>query len=194
MTVNDVIFEFFEQVDEIFGMYLDATMALKLMGVKINEMQVESSKELNFSIDYLDTLPHIYGEGDPNDPNSIILHESTQGEYKIRIKEGGRNHVVISHLCITQTYQYWEDHYRSLIAQTIGRSKQDIKSDVFGDLRIYRNSIIHHRAIALPEINKCKVFKWHSEGDEIKFTDKQIQEIIINVKTEINSLPEKYYT
>ena len=191
-TINDLIFEFIEKLDEIYGVYLDSVAGFFQNTVLLDRGQQFSNEKSNLSIAHLDTLPYVYGKGAPEDSNSIVLHESTQGDYKKRNNAGGLNHIVIAHLCLTQIYQYWEDHYRSLIAESAGIKKEELKSDIFGDLRIYRNSIIHHRAIALSEIKKCKILKWHNEGDEIVFNEKQIDEVILNVKIDINSIPERY--
>mgnify|MGYP001497793409 CR=1 FL=1 len=71
-------------------------------------------------------------------------------------------------------------------------SKNELMLNIFGDLRYFRQSIIHHRAISLPEMEKCKILKWFNEGDEIILTEEQIQTVIFNVKTELNSITEKY--
>ena len=99
---------------------------------------------------------------------------------------------MIAHLCVTQIYQYWEDYYRGLFAQSLDVSKNDLALDIFGDLRLFRHSILHHRAIALPEIERCKILRWFKDGEEIILTEEQIQTIIYNVKTELNSITERY--
>ncbi|MFT3980301.1 MAG: hypothetical protein QM687_07525 [Ferruginibacter sp.] len=191
-TINDLLFDFMEKIDEIYGVYLDAEAGFIQNNNLLEKAQRLSNERSALSVSYLDTLPYLYSKGTPTNPNTIVLHEVTQGRFKERNKEGGANHVIIAHLCLTQIYQYWEDHYKSLIANAIGISKEDLKSDIFGDIRIYRNSIIHYRGVALPNIKKCKILKWFNEGDSIVLTSDQIEEIIFNVKNAINSIPEKY--
>lgn len=90
------------------------------------ESQMKSSETLKVSIEYLDSRSHLYGIGNPNEPNSIILHECTQKELKDRNDKGGKNYIVIAHLCVTQIFQYWEDYYRGLFAKSLDIDKSEL--------------------------------------------------------------------
>ena len=79
-------------------------------------------------------------------------------------------------------YQYWEDYYRPKIAQENGVLKENIKWDIIGDLRFFRESIIHHKGIAVPKIRNCKILKWFKEGEIININNIQFEEIIRNIK------------
>lgn len=48
---------------------------------------------------------------------------------------------------------------------------------VLGDLRRLRKSIDHHNGIALPEVEKCEVYKWFNKDDAIDFTHEQMIEL-----------------
>ncbi len=39
-------------------------------------------------------------------------------------------------------------------------NKDDLKVDIFGDLRYIRQSIIHNQGIAVSDIEKCRLFKF----------------------------------
>lgn len=75
-----------------------------------------------------------------------------------------------------------------MIADCLGIKKPDLKVDIFGDFRLLRHSIIHHRGIALPGIEKCKVLKWFNENDQIALTEDQIKTIIFYVKIQVNDI------
>ncbi|HEY9295501.1 MAG TPA: hypothetical protein VIQ31_03850, partial [Phormidium sp.] len=75
-------------------------------------------------------------------------------------------------------YSYWEDYYRNKIAELLSKKKNDLKEPIMGDLRLVRNSIIHHRAIALPEIEDCTLLRWYKERDKIFISKEQFEEII----------------
>ena len=79
-------------------------------------------------------------------------------------------------------YQYWENYYRPKIAEEKRVLKENIKWDIMGDLKLFRESIIHHRGIAIPKIKNCKMLKWFEEGEIINIDNHQFEEIIRNIK------------
>lgn len=85
-------------------------------------------------------------------------------------------------------YQYWEEHYRELIAKEYGFSKNDLKIDIFGDLRNLRNSIIHHKGIEID--GKYKILKWFKKDKEIKIDKEQFEEIILNIRNALVRIQE----
>lgn len=178
--------EYANKVDQIYGLYLDATKGFTHNVEFINRIQKDSTnRNPKLTIEYLDTVPFAYGIGHPADVNMVLQHETTQGNYKKRNGDNGANVIVLGHLCIVQLYSYWEDNYRSKIAESMNVKKTELSSDIFGDIRHYRNSIIHHSGIALKEIKKCKLLKWFNEGDQIVLNKNHIQDVIFHVKNEI---------
>ena len=158
---DDPIAEYRSIVDSIYGVFLDANRGFHLVREETLLQQKQSAASLaGMTIAKLDQAHMIYGVGDPNDKDSYVLHDCTQAEYKERNRSGGHNCHVIGRLCLVQIYGYWEDHYRSSIADHFGLEKNELLSDILGDLRILRISIVHHRWIALPEVSKCVLLKW----------------------------------
>jgi len=187
MEQKNALFEFNKIIDSIYGVYLDSSTGFVHNKAFMERTQRDAIKKNNLTQEYLDNCAWIYGVGDPNKQTSYPLNKCTQKEFKERNSVGGINSKTLGNLCIVQLYQYWEDYYRSKISKLLFCEKNDLKSDLFNDLKLFRRSIIHHRAIALNEVSKCKKFKWFKEGDEIKFNDKQIEEIIRRIKMELDA-------
>ncbi|MDD2338109.1 MAG: hypothetical protein PHD01_16240 [Geobacteraceae bacterium] len=188
----NAVFEFEGVLDHIYGVYIDATTGfdkLREWFVKNQrdslDMLKNSHPELA-SIDYLDSVSMIYGKGDPNVPESVVLHECSQKEYKERNTENGVNFKFIGNMALVSLYQYWEDHYRSKIAEQFHINKNELKAPVMGDLRLIRISIVHHAGIALKDIEKCNVLGWYKEGDEIFIDKNKFEEIVFQIKSQIN--------
>ena len=118
-------------------------------------------------------------------PSSDIVHSCTQGEYRKRNAKDGRNHIWMGQLALVQMYGFWDDCYRQKIAEASGREKNDLKSDIMGDLRWLRQSIVHHRGIALNEVEKCKILNWFREGDTLSFTPEQFEILVRRIKTDL---------
>lgn len=181
--------EFNDVLDDIYGIYLDSSRGFYLLREELIKTQQITSKQTGMSIVDIDNAKTYYGTGDPNKPNSYVLHESIQSELKKRNEKDGDNYAIIANLCIVQIYQYWEDHYREQIAKELElTSKNDLKSDIMGDLRYLRTSIVHHKAIAKEEVENCKLLQWFKKGDKIYVNSKMFEEIIFYIKGYINQM------
>ncbi|MFZ3165997.1 MAG: tetratricopeptide repeat protein [Candidatus Methanoperedens sp.] len=185
--------EFLEILDNIYGVYLDGTEGFSLVRNKIIEGQKNTNKIIGMSIEDLDNAFFTYGKGDPRNSDSYNLHKCTQGKLKKRNEKDGDNDSIIANLCIVLIYQYWEDHYREQIAKELGHSnKNDLESDIMGDLRLLRISIIHHKAIAKKEVGKCKLLQWFEDGDKIYVNREMFEDIIFYIKADIKLINEDY--
>jgi hypothetical protein len=112
----------------------------------------------------------------------------TQGDWKSKIGKDGTNIRLIGNMCLVMIYQYWEDRYREEIANSKGIAKNDLSSDLFGDIRHFRNSIIHNNGRAISEVNRCKVMKWFNENDEVVIDAEKMDRLIELIKSEISIL------
>lgn len=175
--------EFNGVIDHIYGVYLDSSRGFHLIREELIKTQQILSQKTGLSITDLDNRVSYYGVGDPSSSSSYILHESTQGQLKKRNDKDSDNYIIIANLCTVLIYQYWENKYRKQIAKELGLSNTDaLKSDIMGDLRLLRNSIIHHNAEAEKEVENCKLLKWFKEGDKIYVNSKMFENIIFHVK------------
>jgi len=186
--MENYIDEFEDVVTSIYGVYLMSTQGFNVLVKELTNVQLITVNKLitkpeHASVKYLDSLPYIFGKGAPNLPNSIELYRCTQGEYKERNSEKGTNSRFIGNMCIIAIYQYWEDYFRQKIANLLSMaSRNELTSDIMGDLRILRRSIIHHRGIALREVENCKLLRWFKQGDDIFIDKDMMQHVVFQVK------------
>jgi len=191
---KSIINNYISVIDAIYGVYLDSTLGFKLLNKYIQKIQRESIRLIGpeATIEKLDKAEFIYGRGsppqykDPSNPNS--LHKTTQGVLKERNKESGINFKTIGNLSIVQIYQFWENNYRDKIAQAMNLKRDELKSDIFGELRCLRESILHHSSFALPNVEKkVKVVKFKG-GEEIFLKKNDVRKIVNTVKIYLNTL------
>jgi hypothetical protein len=68
--------EFANRVDQLYGLYLDSTM-----GFDSNVRTIERAQS---STGAADDSAFFISDGAPNDPDNVLLHQTTQGEFKKR--------------------------------------------------------------------------------------------------------------
>lgn len=181
-AVLKLIREFDQTLEDLVGLYLDAGAAMIAYAAQLQKPHEVYSTESGKSVAELDALPFSYGKGDPSDPASLHLHAVTQGGLKARNAKDGRNHILLGQRFIVDVYTYWEDGYRSRIAEVLDVNRKTILADIFGDIRQIRISIIHHRGVALEDVEKCKILNWFKKGDLIQLTSDQFETIVFEVR------------
>lgn len=186
--------EYAEIVGDAYALYLDAGAAMTRFVTFLEEQQRDSlvrfkdQKDAPQTIEQLDQSRLFYGNGDPNDPSSQIQHVSTQGEVKERNRDNGKNAKTISRVVILTIYQFWEDHYREEFAKALEKSKNEIASDFFGDIRHIRNDMIHHRNVASERVLKCKTLNYFGIGDEIYLEKDEVMGLMVQFRTALDDL------
>jgi len=192
--MNDYLSDFESVVTSVYGVYLNSKGGFRLLVKEITEAEEKQLEQLRkthpecASIEFLDSQPCLYCEGNPNIPGASVLYQCSQGEYKERNSDTGINSRFIGNMCVIAIYQYWEDHFRTEIARNLGKNREDILSDIMGDLRLLRRSIIHHRSIALKEVENCKLLRWFKEGDDIFIDEDKFKDIVSYIKSFIQTL------
>ena len=102
--------EFRSQIDQLYGTYHDATTGfITLVGrFKSQHPQPDLNKFL------------LYGRGNPDDPNSVVLHKVKFSDLYERNEQNGLNFWVLAKMLIVSIYNLWEDYYRNAYAKLIG--------------------------------------------------------------------------
>lgn len=179
---TNAILEFEKVVNMIMGVYTDATSGLHIFQSRLEEL----------TKDRIPNARLFYSQGDPNDPTMEVEHVAPVSEVLLRNTEAGSNFKFIGNMCLISIYQYWEDCCRSKIAEFLNKEKKDLKEPIMGDIRLLRNSIIHHRAVAKKEVEECTLLNWYKEGEEIFIDTNQFREIIKHIRTYIEKLKSEH--
>ncbi len=187
--------EFVIFVKEIHGFYLDSLMGYEVILNDIEEQQSFARKLFEdnnsaFGVEFLcDGLSFshqqifskaTYFSGNNHQGESYAgsgMHNVTLGELKKRNDPKGDNCRLLGNTCIVMLYSYWEHYFRPAITKAMGLT-EDLKDPLWGDLRMFRNSILHRKGKALPEIEKAEMFLWYEPGDMIFIDQKKFRDII----------------
>ena len=191
--VKTLVEEMRDVIKQVFGIVLDARQGFHHVITTTEQAQAYALREIpRTTVETLDRSQYFYGDGPPehhpDDPAAPWLHETTQGELKRRNLPGGLNDMFIGNMGLVAIYTYWEDHYRGQIASALGKDKNDVAAPVFGDIRLIRNSIVHHRGIALDEIERCEVLRWFREGAQISISTDQFRQLSSEVNGFLDAL------
>ena len=183
----------------LHGLYLDSVIGFSLVHQRISNEQAFIREWLKDSDvaneDFQDQCSFTYTTIFSKEFCASGIHSATQGEIKERNRPGGLNWRTLGQMCIVSFYDYWNEYFRKEYAVAKGfidpsDNDQDkirdilakyVQDDFWGDMRILRISIVHHRGIAVSEIKNCRLIKWFSEGDEINLSPEMMRQIFLAV-------------
>ena len=103
-----------------------------------------------------------FGRDDPNEPGAVADYSVTFDELLARSDPAGHQAKAVRARLIVFAYTLWDRVYRPAISQECGVERVD--SDAFGDLRLYRNAILHHKGKLHTDTTALTVF---GKGDLI---------------------------
>ncbi|PXX53902.1 hypothetical protein DFR70_12623 [Nocardia tenerifensis] len=92
---------------------------------------------------------------------------------------GGEYHNWFNRAWIPSFYEEWNAYFKPRFAPLLGKtSPDDVKVGYFGDLRLIRNDVIHHKGkVAEGYRAKCSVLKWFDKGEEVVLGHAQYAEL-----------------
>ena len=187
--------EFMRSGYNLLGAYLDALKGLEAVRQEVIRNQNETIDQLKqtqpqkASEEFMDqqALDHRF-EADQHGPEEI-LHRSTQGDFKQRTASRGLDARLLGHMMVALLYGYWEDKYRQKISLSLGHSKKnDLQSDLFGDIAKLRHAIIHNQGKATEDVAHAKVIRWFQRGDEIFISRDQTCQLLDEIDHYVSKL------
>ncbi len=126
---------------------------------------------------------------DPSQPDVIHHNIVRVKDFLIRNEKSGSNEQLICQAIISFIFAYWEEGLRYKLAKIAEIPKNEVASDVFGDLRILRHVILHDRSILSPsEFSKLKILKFFEAGEALNFDSSKMKRIFEAVDKEFARL------
>jgi len=121
---------------------------------------------------------------DPNSPDVVHSRIVTANQFMQENSQNGINQRQLSYSVIVFIYTYWEDEIRPRLAKTAGIETKNITSEIMGDLRCMRNSILHSKGIFTPEWHrKLVVLKdCFALNEKIDISYELMHQIFVKVK------------
>ncbi len=129
-----------------------------------------------------------FGQDDPNDPAAVADYSVTLAELLARFDPVSKHAKAVRARLVVFAYTLWENVYRPAIGRECGVGRVD--SDAFGDLRLYRNAVLHHKGKLDSDTAALTVFR---KGDFIEPTAEQLREVFKQLVVGLNDLGVRYY-
>lgn len=185
MKYDDVVKEFIDFVNLQVGVYMNSIAGFS--GAKI-EMERQVARVLRAQSRKKDArgdqvVTHQSFE-DPRSPDVIHSRIVTAERFIQENSPGGINQRQLSYSVIVFIFTYWEDEIRPRLAEAEGVATKDVKSEIMGDLRCIRNSILHTKGVFTPEWHgKLVVLKdCFAVGQQIEISYELMHQIFVKMK------------
>jgi len=127
---------------------------------------------------------------DPSKPD--IVHQSIMRaeDYLAANADGGANEQQQSRAVIIFLHTYWEDEIRPRLAKAKAVDKNNIGSDIMGDLTVLRNVILHAKGIVRPDKHRrLKTLNSMFPADqEVRFSYEGMHQIFVLIKQDLSRL------
>jgi len=183
LLLSSTVAEFVAQIDELYGLYLDAAIGFENNVEMIRRGQAASPASSDASAFFI-------GDGAPISPTNVLLHRTTQGEFKDRNRRDGRNYLIMARLFVVLVYHFWEIEYRPRIAKAAGLADpNELKIPILGDLRLLRHEIIHHKGQLSPdERGRLEVLANLLPGEMVDLPKPAMSQVVSELKAAMDSL------
>jgi hypothetical protein len=182
-ALKSTVQELVDRIDQIYGLYLDATMGF--------DSNVKTAELAQANTAATDDSSFFMGRGPPTDPQNVLLHTTTQGEFKKRNRPDGSNYIRLAQVLIIFIYELWETEYRARLAAAAGLADMnDLKIPLFGDLRIIRHAILHQRG-TLDEVAARRLESLRaSPGQDVAINRERVANLVRGIKATLDQFVE----
>lgn len=185
MKYDDVVKEFIDFVNLQVGVYMNSIAGFS--GAKM-QMERQVARILRAQSRKKDArgdqvITHQSFE-DPQRPDVVHSRIVTAENFIKENSPGGVNQRQLSYSVIVFIYTYWEDEIRPRLAKAVGKDDKSVTSDIMGDLRCIRNSILHTKGVFTPEWHgKLMVLKdCFAEDEQIEISYELMHQIFVKIK------------
>ncbi len=149
---DDVIREYIDFVNRQVGVYMDALAGFAGHRTRVERQVHRANRPTSSRIDDTGQSVVVWASyEDPTNPDVVHNRIIRASDYIAANSQGGSNEQQHSRAVLVFLFTYWEDEIRLRLATIKGVELQEIGSDIMGDLRILRQTILHTKGIMRSE-------------------------------------------
>lgn len=185
---------FIDFVNRQVGIYMDCLGGFEGNSVRIKRQVARVLRPQSRRVE--DGIPVTVWTSFANPSEPDIIHNEIQraDEYIRNNSEAGFNEQQVCWSIIVFMFAFWNENVRPQIARIRNVQPNDIKVDALGDLRIFRNAIIHDEGvITVAEHAKLKVMDaLCPPNSKITLSHDQMHALFIHIKQGIAAILMDY--
>lgn len=119
---------------------------------------------------------YFFGTGHPGERGSRPVAFMRRSDALYLYAPSGPAHALLGQQWIVYVFARWEEEYRQRLSDAMGlASVKELVVPAFGDLRKFRNDIVHHGGVATRHNSgTAGVLRWYQPGELIAVSDAQI--------------------
>jgi len=185
MKYDDIVKEFIDFVNLQVGVYMnsiagfsDAKMQMERQVARVLRAQSQKKDARGDQV-----ITHQSFE-DPKSPDAVHSRIVTADKFIEENSPAGINQRQLSYSVIVFIYTYWEADIRPRLAKASGVDEKNVTSDIMGDLRCIRNSILHTKGVFTSEWHrKLVVLKdCFTVDEQIEISYELMHQIFVKIK------------
>ncbi|MES2686253.1 MAG: hypothetical protein V4706_05480 [Pseudomonadota bacterium] len=187
---EDIAQEFIDFVNRQSQAYMDAVGGFAGHKARVERQVARAQRPVKReSRDGLETVT--WASYEVEDKPDVILHRIIRTtEYLADNSPGGSNEQQMVRAILVFMYAYWDEDIRHRWAAAKKMDATDIKIDIFGDLRLFRQALLHKKGVMPEEIfKKLKVLGYMVESGKAMHIDyEHMHDIFVKVKQAVGEM------
>lgn len=147
-SFDSIIKEYIDFVNQQVGVYMDALAGFAGHRTRVERQVHRVNRAVRSSTDAQGLPVMVWASyEDPSKPDVIHNRIIRAEDYMAANADGGSNEQQHAKAIVIFLYTYWEEEIRPRLAVSQKMERDNIRSDVMGDLRILRHAILHTKSI-----------------------------------------------
>lgn len=187
---DDIAHEFIDFVNRQSQAYMDAVGGFAGHKARVGRQVARAQRPVKReNRDGLETVT--WASYEVEDRPDVILHRIIRtSDYIADNSPGGSNEQQMVRAILVFMYAYWDEDIRNRWAQARKIDAADIKIDIFGDLRLFRQALLHKRGVMPAEMfKKLRVLGYMVEPEKPMHIDyEQMHDIFVKVKQAVGKM------
>lgn len=185
MEYDDIVKEFIDFVNLQVGVYMNSIAGFSGTKMKMERQVARILRAQSRKRDARgDQVVTHQSFEDPKSPDVVHSRIVTADDFIEENSPTGINQRQLSYSVIVFIYTYWEADIRPRLAKVAGEDEKKVTSEIMGDLRCLRNSILHTKGFLTPEWHKKLVIlkDCFALDEQIEISYELMHQIFVKIK------------
>ncbi len=185
---EEIVQEIIDFINQQCGTYMDSMAGFSGHKVRVARQIARAMKPVKKRVDADGSAVIVHTSYEVEGEPDVIMHRTIRANDFIAANSvNGKNEKQQVRSILVFIYTFWEKEFRPRLAASKQVETNEISSDIMGDIRILRNSILHEKSII--RADKIKGIKKINDlitvNEEIHFPYEEIHKIFVLIKQDL---------